>query len=143
MAVRKTIDQYEVGEELEPNEFHVSEEFNQRYLDALEDHHPRYVQGGDTGGPMVHPGILLNQSNSTRSPSHLLPDGWAAIHSKEEVEFLAPARVGKTFRVHWKLLDKYVKRGRDFTVTECLIVDEDGVTVVHRKMTGTISQRRN
>ncbi len=142
MTTRKTVDQYEVGEELEPYEFHVSPELNRRYLDAVEDHHPRYVEGGGDGVPLVHPSLFLNQSNPTRSPSHILPDGVAAIHAKDEVEFLAPGRVGKTFRVHWKVLDKYLKRGREYRVIDCVVVDEDGVTILRKKLTTTFSRRR-
>ncbi|MDP6550231.1 MAG: MaoC family dehydratase [Dehalococcoidia bacterium] len=142
MITRKTVDQYEAGEALEPYEFQVTPELNQRYLDAVEDHHPRYVEGDDGDGPMVHPGFLLNQSNSTKSPSHALPEGVADIHAKDEVEFLAPGRVGKTFRVNWKMLEKYVKRERHYWVIECVIVDDDGVAVLRKIATETFSRRR-
>jgi acyl dehydratase len=142
MTTRKTADQYEVGEEFEPFEFQVTPEFNRRFIDAVEDHDPRYVEGGDGGGPVVHPGLFLNQPNSTRSPSYFLPEGVAGIHAKDEVEFLAPGRVGKTFRANWKVVDKYSKRGREYNVIECVVVDEDGVTIMRKKMTTTPTGRK-
>ena len=142
MTTRKTVDQYEIGEEFEPFEFTVTPEFNQRFIDAVEDDDPRYVEGGDGGGPLVHPGLFLNQTNSTRSPSYFLPEGVAGIHAKDEVEFLAPGRVGKTFRVNWKMLEKYMKRERRYWVIECTIVDEDGLAVLRKIATETFSRRR-
>ena len=34
-----------VGEEFELYEFCVTPEFNQQYLEVVEDYHPRYLQG--------------------------------------------------------------------------------------------------
>jgi|TARA_Y100000031_G_C8093455_1_gene325270 acyl dehydratase len=142
MTTRKTLDQYEVGEELEPFVFKVTPEFNQRFIDAVEEDDPRYTEGADGGGPIVHPGLFLNQTNSTRSPSYFLPEGVAGIHAKDEVEFFAPGRVGKTFTANWKVADCYEKRGRVFRVIDCVVVDEDGVTIMRKKMTTTSSSRK-
>ena len=137
MAEKKRADQVGVGEEFEPYEFHVTSEFNQQYLEALEDHHPRYVQETEAGAAIVHPGLLINHSNVTRSPSFYLPPGMAAIHAKEEVEYLNPGRVGKSFRVYWKVVDTYEKRGRPYQVKEVSVVDEDGVEILRRKIIDT------
>ena len=142
MTTRKSLDEYEVGEELEPFVFKVTPEFNQRFIDAVEDDDPRYTEGGDGGGPVVHPGLFLNQTNSTRSPSYFLPAGVAGIHAKDEVEFLAPGRVGKTFQANWKVAEKYSRRGREYKVIECVVVDEDGVTIMRKKMTTTNTGRK-
>lgn len=135
MQVRKSTDQLEIGEEMEPLEFHVTPEFNKQYLDALEDHHPRYLQNAELGPPVVHPGLLVNYSNRTRSPSYYLDPGIATIHAKEEIEFINPARVGKKFRVTWKVVDKYEKRERLYSVLNVLIIDEDGLEILKRKLT--------
>ena len=137
MAERKGADQVGIGQEFEPYEFRVTPEFNRQYLEAEEDYHPRYLQETDAGLPIVHPALLINHSNVTRSPSFHLPPGMAAIHAKEEVEFLNPGRVGKTFRVSWKVVDMYEKRVRPYQVKEALIVDEDGVEILRRMITDT------
>ena len=82
MAERERADQAGVGEEFEPYKFSVTTEFNQQYLEAEEDYDPRYL--GDTGaGPaVVHPGLFINHSNVTRSPSFYLPHGMAAVHAE-------------------------------------------------------------
>lgn len=137
MAEKKRADQMGVGEKFKTLEFCVTPEFNQQYLEAVEDHHPRYLRETDAGPAIVHPALLVNYSNITRSPSFYLPAGMVAIHAKEEIVFLNPGMVGKTFRVYWKVVDVYEKRGRSYQVKEALIVDEDGVEIVRRRITDT------
>ena len=119
-----------IGEEFEPLEFVVTPELNQQYLYAEEDFHPRYIEESDKGPPLIHPGILYNMSNNTRSPSFYLPPGWGEVHAAEETEFINPARVGKKVRVKGKIVDRYVKKEREYTVVESLSVDEDGVEII-------------
>lgn len=140
MPSQKTVNQFDVGDELEPGEIDVSAESNRRYCEALEDHNPRYFEGSDGHGPWVHPGLHLNQSNPTKSASHVLPEGMANVHAKDEVEFFAPGRVGKKFRLYWKVLEKYTKRGRQYMVFRCQVVDEDGIHILRRRMTSTFIQ---
>jgi len=137
MTERKRADQVGVGEEFEPYEFCVTPEFNQQFFKAVEDYHPRYQQETGLGPPIVHPALLIVQSNITRSPSFHLPPGMAAVHAKEQVEYLNPGRVRRTFRVYWKVVDVYEKRGRQYQVKEALIVDEDGIEILRRRITDT------
>ena len=123
MADRKRADQVGVGEEFESYTFHVTPEFNQQYLEAEEDYHPRYLQETEAGPAMVHPGLFINHSNVTRSPSFYLPYGMAAVHAKEEVEFCSPAYVGHTFEVHWLVAQTYEKRDKFYQVKFAYITD--------------------
>ena len=82
-------------------------------------------------------------SNVTRSPSFYLPPGMATIHAKEEVEFLNPGRVNKTFRVTWKVVETYEKRGRPYQTKETLITDEDGVEILRRRFIDTFMSSGN
>ncbi len=124
----------------EPFTFLVTPELNEQYLYAVQDYHPRYLEVRGSGSPWVHPSLLLNQSNLTRSPSFGLKAGMAGVHAKEEVEFLNPGRVGKQFRVTWKVVEEYEKREKLYTVIETLIVDEDGREILRRKTHGVIAK---
>ncbi|MBW2147539.1 MAG: MaoC family dehydratase N-terminal domain-containing protein [Deltaproteobacteria bacterium] len=137
MSEKKRADLYKVGEEFEPLEFRVTPEWNAQFIEALEAYYPRYEKETERGSPIVVPGLLIGQSNVTRSPSFRLDPGMGAVHAKEEVEYLNPARVGKKLRVTWKVIDYYEKRGRPFQVKEALIVDEDGVKILRRTITDT------
>ena len=138
---KKSAHLMEVGEEFEPLEFIVTPEVNQQYLYAEEDFHPMYIEPRRDGPPFVHPGLLLNMSNNTRSPSFYLLPGFGEIHAEEETEYLNPGRVGKKFRVTWKVVDVFEKRGRPWHVLDILIVDEDGIQIMRRKMTNTFASR--
>ena len=130
MADKKEANQVRPGEEFTTFEFRVTAEFNQQYLEAIEDYHPRYKE-------IVHPALLIAQSNVTRSPSFYLPAGMAAVHAKEEVEYFNPALVGKTFRVSWRVVDVYEKRGRQYQVKDVWITDENSIPILRRKITDT------
>jgi hypothetical protein len=139
MADKKSAHLMSLGEEFEPLEFVVTPELNQQYLYAEEDFHPRYIEASGEGPPLVHPGILFNMSNNTRSPSFFLPPGWGEVHAAEETEFINPARVGKKIRVTWKVIEAFEKRGKPWHVLDIMIVDEDGLPIMRRKMTNTFA----
>jgi hypothetical protein len=142
MAERKTADQLGIGEEFEPCQFLVTPEFNHQYLEAVDDHHRRYLEETQLGPPIVHPALFLNYCSITKSPSFYLPPGMAAVVAKDEIEYLNPGRVGKSFRVSWKVVDTYTKRGRIYQVTEISVVDEDGMEILRRRMNCTYMAAR-
>ena len=132
-----------VGYEYTPFEFFVTPELNQQYLYAEEDFHQRYIEETEDGPPIVHPALLLNMSNDSRSPSFSLPPGVAGLHARDEAFFYNPARVGKRLRVTWKVAGAYEKRGRPYKIVECWVTDEDGVKIMKRlsHVTLTVQQR--
>lgn len=138
MSERKGGSQFLDRDEFEPYTFQVTPELNEQYLYAVQDYHPRYLEEKDSDPSLVHPSLLLNQSNLTRSPSYALKAGMAGVHAKEEVEFLNPGRVGKKFRVTWRVVEEYEKRDKLYTVIEALIIDQDGVEIMRRKTHGVI-----
>jgi len=129
-----------MDDQYDPWEFQVTPDFNEQYLFAEQDYSPIYFEETELGPPAVHPSLLLNQSNLTRSPSFRLPPKTAAVHTMDEVEFLSPGRVGKKFRVTWKMLEEYEKRGRHYGVLEALIVDEDGLRIMRRVSHNTLAE---
>jgi acyl dehydratase len=133
----KRADLYKTGEEFEPLEYRVTPEWNAQFQEALEAYYPRYEEETAFGPPLVVPGLFIVNSNVTRSPGFKLDPGMAAVHAKEEVEFINPGRVGKRFEVTWKVVDYYEKRDRPFQTKEALIVDEDGVKILCRRLTDT------
>jgi acyl dehydratase len=137
VAKEKRADLYKTGEEFEPLQYRVTPEWNAQFQEALEAYYPRYEEETAFGPPMVVPGLFIANSNVTRSPGFKLDPGMAAVHAKEEVEFINPGRVGNTFEVRWKVIEYYEKRDRPFQTKEALIVDEDGVEILRRRLTDT------
>lgn len=132
MPEKKPNYELEIGDEFVPHEFKVTPEFNQQYLYGLEDFNPQYLEETEAGPPIVHPGLLLNQSNAPRSVSYYIPADAIGFHAYEETEFYNPGRVGKKFKVTYKVIDKYEKKGRWYWVFDTRIVDEDGTKILRR-----------
>jgi acyl dehydratase len=132
-------DKQEIGDVLEPLEFRVTAELNQQYLYAEEDFHPRYIEEGPWGRPLVHPSLLFNMSNITRSPSFFVSPGMAAIHASEQTTFHHPARVGQTVRVTWTVVDKFERRGRPYHLHEAKVTTADGTAILTRRIRHTYS----
>jgi len=130
-------DLYRPGDEFEPLEYRVTPEWNTQFQEALEAYYPRYEEGTASRPPIVVPGLLIGNSNITRSPGFRLDPGMACVHTKEEVHYINPGKVGKKFTVTWKVVDYYEKRGRPYQVKEAMIVDEDEVIILRRGLTDT------
>lgn len=60
----------------------------------------------------------------------------AAIWAKSEHEFIKPMKVGSKVFVRGKVADKYIKRGRQYVVTEFETVDENGEVLLISRETG-------
>ncbi len=59
----------------------------------------------------------------------------AAIWAKSEHEFLKPMRIGSKIFIRGKVVDKYVKRGRNYVVSEFEAVDETGEVLMRSRET--------
>jgi hypothetical protein len=55
-----------------------------------------------------------------------LPDLRASIWAKSEHEFCRPMKIGSKVYIRGKVIEKYVKRGRNYVVADYETVDEDG-----------------
>lgn len=128
-----------VGGQQEPLTFKVDAELNQQYLYSLEDFNLCYLREGSWGQPIVHPALLLNMTNRTRSPSFRLPQGYSSIHAKDETWFIAPARVGDVLTVSWTVVELYEHRGRPYQALDVLVVNQDGLQIMRRRVHSTIS----
>lgn len=124
---------------LEPLEFLVTPELNQQFLYGEEDFYSHYIEETEGKPPIVHPALVLNWSNGTRSPTYSMPAGRAGLHTRDETFFYNPARVGKKLRVSWKPVATYERRGRPYSIGETVVVDEDGPEIVRRLNYSTIA----
>jgi 3-hydroxybutyryl-CoA dehydratase len=116
-----------IGQELGPTEIPVNEKIVRDYCDEFKDHNPIYLSGSPFGGPVVPP---LFQA--TLHDLGLLGTKWdphATVPSKTEHELINPARIGKRLSATGKIIDKYIKRGREYVVVQSVIVDEDSLEI--------------
>ena len=137
-----TADRIAPGEALARREFVATPELNHLYAVAAGDEHPRYRSEPHNAEALVHPSLLLHQSNFTRLPAFCLPQGMACVQTEETVEFLHPASVGRRYTVSWKVTALFERRGRPYQVKEALITDETGLPILRRLVTDTYLRRQ-
>lgn len=80
------------------------------------------------------PGLSIDQHPRMRFAK--FPDLHAAIWAKSEHEFLKPMRIGSKIFIRGKVVDKYVKRGRNYVVSEFETFNEAGELLLRSRETG-------
>jgi hypothetical protein len=120
----------------DPWVFTVTPEYNEQYLYAGQEYDRRYFDDTGLGPALVCPGLILNQSLLTRSPSFHLMERMASVHSSDELEWVNPPRVGKTFTVNWSFDNVYEKRGKTFSSVVATITDQDNNVILRRTAHG-------
>ena len=84
------------------------------------------------GGPVAHPTLMANQALHLRHGKYIVHAG---LHAKMHFEFLEPVRPGMRVRSRGRVIDKYVRRGRQYMVTEYVTEDEHGTALVRGQFT--------
>jgi hypothetical protein len=82
----------------------------------------------------VPPGITI--SHHAQMNFAALPQMKVAIWAKSEHEFLKPMKPGGRIFIHGKIVNKYVKRGRNYMVADYETVDEEGELLMRSRETG-------
>ena len=127
-AVR--FDRIEVGQTLGPVQHHVTAEMIRRYAESVGDAHPSYAGASPVAPPAmatIFSTRLMGRVGIDR------PSG--GIHAKQEYEFLAPLRAGQTVTTTGSVVEKTVRRGRNYVVYETLSVDESGRAIARCRVT--------
>lgn len=116
-----------VGQELGPIDIPVDNRIIRDYCEEFRDHNRIYLEDSPFGGPVVPP---LFQA--TLHDLSLLSTKWdthATVPSRTEHMLMNPARVGKRLFARGKIIDKYIKRGREYVVVQSVIFDEDDLEI--------------
>ncbi len=83
---------------------------------------------------VVPPGLTIGQH--ARIKFIRFPDMRASIWAKSEHEFLKPTKIGSKISIRGKIVDKFVRRGRNYVVSEFETVDESGEVLMRSRETG-------
>ncbi len=128
-----------VGQDLGDEQYPITADLVRWYIDAMGDDHPWYTGSSPFGGP-VAPALLLHNpayggqgegdgSGMRRSERWYLPNRFGNLHAKQQWEFFRPALVGETLRSHALIVDRYLKRDREFVTAEAMQYDGSGRAV--------------
>jgi len=113
-----------VGLDCGRREYMISSQMVQDYADAVQDHYPWYFGSSPFGGPVAP--ALIRHSEMFVDRRWYLPNIYGNLHAKQEWELFAPIRIGEHITAHSLVVDRYLKRGRDYVVNEVLLLGDDG-----------------
>lgn len=102
------------------------------YADAVFDANPLFREASPWGPPLMHPGWLLSNCNAIFSKSFAFGP-W--IHTRSEIEYLAPALAGRTLTLHGRLAEAYERRQHHYAVLDLFCQDETGAGIMRVRHT--------
>jgi acyl dehydratase len=119
-------DEYDVfvGRDMGGREYRITPEMIHLYEDGTEDRNDWYRGPSPVGGP-VAPALLFH-SEVYKDLSWYLPNLIGNLHAKQEWELFHPMMVGAAVRTRSTVVERYLKRNREYVVNEALITDTDG-----------------
>jgi 3-hydroxybutyryl-CoA dehydratase len=121
-----------VGLDLGTHEIEITPELVATYAAGTADAHPWYTGASPFGGA-VAPALLLH-SEVYNYNEWYLPNVWGNLHARQEWELFAPVAVGERVTTRAMVVDRYVKRNRDYVVNEVQVYSPGG-RLVHRGRT--------
>jgi acyl dehydratase len=120
-----------IGEEY-ADEYILTFEMARDYAEGIADPNPWYLEHSPFGGPVANPMLIVAQHARLFKTRYTTAGN---VHTRHETKFLHPARIGKRITVYGTLVDKYLKRGREYLVMDCRSVDEDGIEICRDRRT--------
>ena len=116
------------------HEVHVGRDLGGRTttITAADVAHYEAGTGAPTPHLVIEPGTracapaLLFHSEVYRSLAWYLPNIFGNLHARQEWQLFAPLTVGATVRTRSTVVERYVKRGREYVVNEVLVTDDAG-----------------
>jgi len=113
-----------VGRDMGGREYSVTPDLIGVYGNGTEDRNAWY-RGTSPFGAAIAPALLFH-SEVYRDLAWYLPNLIGNLHAKQEWEIFHPMLVGDTVRTHSTVVERYVRRNREYVVNEVLITDTNG-----------------
>jgi acyl dehydratase len=101
----------------------ITPELVAHYARAVQDQNPWYFEDSPFGGP-VAPALILHSEVYHTIDWYLSYFG--NLHARQEFEFFAPIMVGDTVTARRQIVERYVKRDREYVVLEVGCYDDSG-----------------
>lgn len=105
-------------------EYEITPDLVRTYIAATGDDHPWYTGPSPFGGPVAP--ALLRHSEVYAYPGWYLRNVYGNLHAKQEFELFHPIMVGDPVVSAAQIVDRYVKRNRDYVVNEATLYGADG-----------------
>lgn len=115
---------HQVGDYAGGRDVQITPELVRDYSEGTADHNPWYAGQSPFGGP-VAPALILH-SECYEDLSWYLPNLYGNLHARQEWELFQPITVGDTVTTRSLIVDRYVRKDRDYLVKEVSVFDGDG-----------------
>src|SRR6185312_7658546 len=99
----------------------------ENYIAATGDDQPWYRKNSPLGYPIA-PALIMH-SAVFRTQAWYLPNIFGNLHARQEWQGFAPIPMGARLHTRSVIVERYIKRDREYVVNECLILDSDGKLV--------------
>ena len=130
MATRPFVcEEVRIGEEFEPKTITITEEQIQIYAAGLDQYHPWFFEGSVFGGRIAQP-TLLDRDIGTRLFSSKFDSSPGSLHARQDMEFLAPLRLGETYTITGAVGATYEKRGKRYLGIDAECKDQRGTAAL-------------
>ena len=129
MRSQKNYEAIPIGMDLGTFEITLDETTVQDITKLVQWHSKGLIEKG-----FLPPGITISQH--ARMNFEALPAMKVSIWAKSEHEFLKPMKLGGKIFIHGKIVDKYIKRGRNYMVADYETTDETGEILMRSRETG-------
>jgi acyl dehydratase len=104
----------------------------ENFIAGTGDDNPWYRGASPLGDPLA-PALVLN-SAVFRTQAWYLPNIFGNLHARQEWQGFAPIRAGDRLHTRSVIVDRYIRRDREYVVNECLVLDSHG-RIVQRSRT--------
>jgi acyl dehydratase len=120
-------DERYVGRDYGSASYDITPELVATFIAGTGDDNPWYRDGSPLGGP-VAPALILH-SAVYRTLAWYLPNIYGNLHARQEWEVFAPVMVGERLTTRSLIIDRYIKRDREYVVNEVIVTNAAGQVV--------------
>src|SRR5689334_4180574 len=117
-------DEVYVGRDMGGNQWTIAPDAVENFIAGTGDSYPWYTSPSPTGAPIA-PALILH-SEVYRTKAWYLPYVYGNLHARHEFESYRPLAVGDSVRTRCTVVDRYVKREREYVVNEALTFNSAG-----------------
>lgn len=112
-----------VGRYYGERQIEITPELVRHYAESVQDFNPWYFGDGPAGGPLA-PALLLH--SEVYRTVDWYPGFFGNLHARQEWELYHPVSVGEVVTARRQVVDRYIKRDREYVVMEVSCFGQDG-----------------
>ena len=117
-------DERYVGRDMGGREVEITPAIVEQFIAGTGDDNPWYRGDSPLGGPIA-PALVLH-SEVYRTLEWYLPNIYGNLHARQEWEVFAPVMVGERLTTRCVIIDRYLKRDREYVVNEAIVLNSSG-----------------